>query len=402
MTLRGILSLVLETFLLIIAFGTDIREFLIVAACVGGLIFYAFISSVLAVFTLYYNSATDRKDILRGDEVKYFLSLCGPVLLPCVGSLTLRTAEYTNLLDKKAMRQKFVLTPFFGSKRDICFNLSCPHVGIWEVGSEKLRIRDMFGLFSFPPLRADAKDFTVLVSVLPRTYTLSETQENVVISKGYGSISVFNSENGEMLGDSRLYQKGDALKRINWKQTARHKKVFTRQYEIPEMPKILIAIDSSCLSDSTGTIADICCETAISLAQYYINQNSTVHLVTLRETVNVGNFGSYFKTLHDLNLMQYSLLDIPFHKESNPLNSWQINGEHMMNAEKVFILTPNPSDELLSVIGNMLKLDKTVICVVPQTGQQTAELSDAIRNTGVNPIILRTVKEIAGKVGGIL
>lgn len=41
MSLRGLFALVLEAFLLIMALGTDIREFLIVAVCLGGLLVFS-------------------------------------------------------------------------------------------------------------------------------------------------------------------------------------------------------------------------------------------------------------------------------------------------------------------------------------------------------------------------
>ncbi|MGI6280110.1 MAG: DUF58 domain-containing protein [Acutalibacteraceae bacterium] len=402
MTLRGIFCLALEAFLLIIAFGTNILEFLIIAACLGGLIFFAFLSSALAVFSLSFSSKTDKTDFLRGEEAKYCLTLRGPLLLPCVGCLTFKTAEYAKEIDKKDTRQNFVFTPFWGDKRELWFNMQCPHIGHFEIGTGKLRIKDLFGLFSFPSLRSEQNDFIVSISVLPRTYTLSEKLENVLISQGLGSTAVFNSESGETLGDSRLYQKGDALKRINWKQSARHKKLFTRQYEVPEMPKVLIAVDTSCYNDGTGTIVDISCETAISLAWYFINQNSTVHMVTLREDQNGNDTSAYYKTLYDLNLMQYSLLDIPFRKESLPLEPRHIKREYIGNAEKIFIITPCPSSELFSLLLNLVNQDKTVCCILPLAAKPTAELKTAIKDSGINPVILGSVDEIAGKVGGLL
>ena len=401
MTLRGILSILFELFLLILALGTEIKEFFVVALCIGGVIAYSFISLFLAVITLHFHSNTDKKELSRNDEVRYTLTMRGPVLLPVVGYLSIKSADFNHIYNKNAMRHTFLLAPTFSIKREFSFDLLCEHVGRWDVGTKKLRVEDMFGLFCLPLLRTRKANFAVKIAVLPKPHELGENDERILVSKGFGGTSFLNSENGELLGDTRLYRKGDALKRINWKQTVRMKKLYTRQYEMPEMPKVLIAMDASCFDDKTGTVADISCESALALANFCIGQDSMVHFVTARGKDDSQNEGYYLQNYADVLDLQQRLLDVSFFSDNSALSLWQLDDAHFANADKVCFITANPSEDLLSDLDDMVKEGRSAVCVVPQVSSEPADsVAKAIENAGSVAVIVKSADEIAGKVGG--
>ena len=404
MTSRGIFSLVFEFFLLIMALGTDIREFLIVAVCVGGLLLYSLISLLLAVFSMDFKSHTDETEVSRGEELCYTLSFRGPVILPVVGKVKIKPADNGDITDKADLQHSFLLIPSFKLRRDYNFNLLCAHTGYWSVGVEKLRISDMFGMFNLPLLRTRRRDFAVRVAVLPKIHDFEERDSYIDISKGFGGAAFQNAESGELLGDSRFYREGDALRRINWKQSARLKKLFTRRYETPDVPKAVIALDTACSNDGTGTVTDMYVETAVSIANFFVSVwGDTVSVVTLRESHRYAPSEFYCREAADLMPLKYHLMSIPFFTESAPLDLFRLDDTALNGADKIYVITANPSEGLLSAVESAAAQGKTAVCIIPQMGDTPLpDVEKAVANTGAEPIYVKSADEIAQKVGEAL
>ena len=127
MTLRGFFTLVFELFLLIMALGTDIREFLIVAVCIGGLWCYSFISVLLAIITLKFSSKTDTNGLYRGEKMIYTLEIKGVLLLPIIGKIKVLAADNGDITDKALLRNSFLISWGFRLKRNYRFNMRCEY-----------------------------------------------------------------------------------------------------------------------------------------------------------------------------------------------------------------------------------------------------------------------------------
>jgi hypothetical protein len=82
MTLRGVLVVLLEVLMVILAFGTEFKNFLIIALCIGGLLIYSLFSLILASITLGVKSNVDASVVQRGEKVSYTLMIRGVALLP--------------------------------------------------------------------------------------------------------------------------------------------------------------------------------------------------------------------------------------------------------------------------------------------------------------------------------
>jgi len=403
MTLRGLFCLALEAFLLIMALGTTIKEFLVLAACIGGLLLYSLLSLLLAVITLDFQSQTDMTDVYRGEEIKYTMSIRGPVILPIVGRLIIRTADNGDITPKSNLRHSFLLVPILKLKRDYHFDMLCAHTGVWKVGTNKMRITDIFGLFNMPLLRTRFSMYKVRINVLPEIHNFDEAYGYIDASKGFTGTAFLNAENGELLGDSRVYREGDTMRRINWKQTARMKKLFTRMYEMPETPKVLIAVDNTFLNDNMGFLADISREVAVSLGSYYLQQGDEVTVVPLKQKGKEAIEEKNYEDFHDIITLQYDLTELEYVGANKALELFRLDDGVFTSSDRIFIITPNPSEGTLGAMADAAKFGKTVVCIVPQLGEEPiAAVKTAVETTGIMPIFVSSPDKIAEKVGGEL
>ncbi len=403
MTIRGLIVTLLELVLLVFALGTEMHEFLIVALCVGVLEVYSFVSTLLASLTLNIHSKIDKSSAERLEGAKYILKMRGIALLPVAGYLSIKNADYE---DKKLKRRKysFVMLPSFIIEHKFDFPIPCAHIGLWEVGVKKLRIEDLFGLFSLPLIRSRRSAFYSKLSVVPQVHELRNDSETNSMGD-YGQSSMHDSEQGELLGDSRLYREGDTLKRINWKLSARTKTLYSRQFEMLQNPKIAIAVDSALLKteniEDIGDFIDITCEAAISIAKYYLQNKHTVDIVILRDKGGNQNLIHNLTEEIDIKKMQYNFSFVKFYTHEEELDLTQQDNLNIMNADKIFLISSNPSDALLSDFYDLCNTGKLARCIIPSVKPQDVLEEEEI--SGNETIVKITdVNQIGAKVGAAL
>ena len=397
MTLRGLIVTLIELFLLVFAFGTEMHEFLIVALCLGVLEIYSFVSILLASVTLSLRSRLDINNVERLGGANYTLAFRGVALLPVAGYISIKNADFE---DKKLKRRKhsFVMLPSFVVEHKFNFHMPCVHVGAWQVGVKKLRIEDLFGLFSFPLLRSRKSKFLTLY-VLPKVYKLATDYKTVSLGD-YGMSSIKSSEEGELLGDSRVYIEGDALKRINWKLSARTKTLHSRQFEMLQNPKIIIAVDTAVNGEAFGDIIDIACESAVSVADYFLKSGHAVDVIFLRGKDGVANKSVSLVKPEDIFLLQYNFTGVEFYKDEQPLEFMPQDNAEIVTANKVFVVSSNPSGAVLSDVVDMCQSGKLARCIIPS--DKTEQPDEEEEKIDTLAIRIFDARQIEKKVGGAL
>lgn len=398
MTLRGFFVIIIGIFSMVLAMGTEIKEFYIMALCVCGVILYSFLSIVLASLTLNVKSKMNKTAAIHGESIKYRLFFGGFIILPVAGYLSVKGVN-VDLKSKSRKKHTFLMLPSFFIKRKFAFELPCAHIGRWKVGIGKLRFEDLFGLFSLPLLRSVKKDFESELSVVPRKHTIEESIENTSTG-GFGNSSSSSAEEGELLGDSRLYREGDSLKRINWKQSARAKKLYSRQYEMLQKPKIVIAVDCAFTSTKMWDAADISFETAVSLSNYFIEELNEVELLALRLNNGESTKNIELKSVNDVTKMQYEFWNEEYCKTKQSLSVENIDEKHILKADKIFFITDSISPSFLLWVKEMNKNGKYVRCVLAKTepSQEDFDLEQSEKFI----MILSSADEISKKAGAIL
>lgn len=404
MTVRGTICILLDSVLLIVALGTGIRELLVAALGLGAFWVFALVSLLLAVCTLRCSGSLDKKEATRGEEVRYTFTLRGFLLLPVAGQLSILPPGVDSRFDGNREHHAFSLLPSFRVQRAYHFALPCLHRGYWQTGLETLRLRDLFGLFSMPLVR-DSRRFSILIplTVYPRIHTLVGAAEEAATTGGFAAAQIQNATSGELLGETRLYQPGDTLNRIHWKQTARMQQVYIRQFEVQENPQVLVLLDTACRSSYRETTADVAVETALSLVQHCMTHQKTVRLMLVRGRTGATNIDRWLRNHRDLQQVLKLMPNVAYYEEAETLNLWQLRDVSFTGVGTVRVVTDNPSKELLEALAELQNQGHTVSCIVPQVdAQPTPVVADALNGTGLHPVILRTTADIAGKVGANL
>lgn len=401
MTVRGAICILVELLFLTVSLGTGIRELLVIAICLGAVISYSFISILLSVLTVTANIRVNKKELNRKETVCLTLTLNGVVILPVACFITVYPPGVRIREKDKRHRHAFSLSPSLTLTREYDFNLICSHRGYYTAGLRSLCLRDLFGLFSVPVFRSRKEEMKIPLTVFPKVHKLKSDSEKVAIAEGNASTQIKSASQGELLGDSRQYQSGDPLNRVNWKLSARTRELYTRQFEVQENPQVLIVLDAACKTENISQIADIACETVASLANHYVDNNRSVRFVTVRNKSYVENEDMWVKNDRDVYIVLHQLIGMTFYNDETPLELWQLEDIDFRSTSTIKVITDNPSSELLKIMGDIISRDGMADCFVP-VGDKKFDETTIPSNDRISPIFIYKSGEITEKVGGSL
>lgn len=121
------------------------------------------------------------------------------------------------------------------------------------IGVKSLRVSDYFGIFSFELKSADISELSFEVSVIP---DIAEVNFSDPVVSRAAELTAFSDDSedttdapaGKFGGfpgyDSREYIPGDPLKRINWKQSVKRRKLLVRLDDETTSSAVSIVLDS--------------------------------------------------------------------------------------------------------------------------------------------------------------
>ncbi|MBR6564639.1 MAG: DUF58 domain-containing protein [Clostridia bacterium] len=399
MTLRGLLVLVLELVFVILAFGTEFKNFVFLALCVGGLLVFSLFSLALASLLLGAGSSLSVDTTLRGETTSYTLNFYGIALFPVAVYFFVKTTD-VKFVAKRKMRHSFLLLPTFLVRRRFVFEMPSAHVGEWEIGIKKMRVEDLFGFFSLPVIWCKRSNLIKKITILPNVYDFDEIDARDS-SGGFGSTNLLNTENGELLGDSRDFRDGDSLKRINWKLTARTRKLHSRLFETPQEPTVTIVVDTAVFGDRSDDMVDIACETAISLAKYFVGINTAVKVTFARckDGLEVRTFDLYDQA--DLLKIYPEFTNKIFSTRTDELDLTYFEGMQILNSNRVYVISANPSDNLISTFTEINKSGKVAYCIVPVDKGLDAQ-AISLKTRDLARLSIASADQIKAKVGEVL
>ncbi|MBQ9859138.1 MAG: DUF58 domain-containing protein [Clostridia bacterium] len=394
MTVRGLFCVILEALLLVLGLGTGYRAILMAAFCLGLVLLVALLSMVAVLLSTRADGSVDREEVRRGDTVTYTLQVRGLVLLPVAGYLTIRAPGKEKWEREFLNRHSLLWLPSFRWQRQVTIELPCPHQGHWQVGAESMWYEDLFGLFRIHLLGIAKRRLRRHLTVLPHVHELTSTAYNTANTAGFASTQMRSAASGELLGDTRLYQPGDPLKRIHWKLTARTREVYTRQFESQENSQVLLLMDLQCRSKRRQSTADIAVETVLSLLTYYVENTMSVRLLPVRAPRETTLQERRVVSAGEVQDVQSRLLSHRFTTEATPLEVWQLQDSNFCSAGTVLVVTDNPSAQLLSDLDALAALGRSVVCLSP-----CVEVEPLTESGVVQPVLLSKPEEISEKVG---
>ncbi len=403
MTKRGIIYIILLLFLAVLSFGTGIKELHMITYCMAAILAFALISVLFAALFLRVKHSISETIVSRRDIITFRIKLKGFVLLP----ITINA--YIAVPGKKRRRVKdaecYVLTKLPGIfRKDIEIKLPCNNKGLWYVGIKKFRVFDLFGLFSFPLFFSrKSLSYRYEIQVHPKAYTPENESTTPSAKIGVSAAALKDSNAGDSVADSRQYVYGDPFKRINWKQTARTRELYVRNYELEENPQVLIITDMSA-SVSPVENSDIAADLAVSLNKYYINEGASVHnmVIRLNKKSTAGEATYYVQNDTDFDNLDSALMVTDAGSAVNDaLHIPQLDTAFFTSAVIIHIISADPSVSLLKSLSNLKENDYLVTCLVPLADDSVSGVIRARgEESGFAPTVFNEPADIVRLLGG--
>lgn len=160
--------------------------------------------------------------------------------------------------------------------------------GHYYVGETVCNISDVLGVFSVKKNYKHKKS----VKVYPKVYDLNSVRIVGSNLKEFNTknIKAYNKgpESAETIKNIREYRIGDSYKRINWKVTAKHGKLFVKEYESSESPRIHVFLDlrkSGFVLDKNGEKEEAIVEFYLSLVRYIVQRNGNCQSIIINNKV---------------------------------------------------------------------------------------------------------------------
>jgi uncharacterized protein (DUF58 family) len=176
-----------------------------------------------------------------------------------------------------------------GETAELRYSVKFPVKGFHDIGPVRVRVEDPFGLWHREQRAGD----TTTIKVYPRV----EDLKSAAASSKYpfvttGPFLVGNPGQGSAFFALREYVRGDSMRDVNWKASARSKNLVVNQRERESQSEATLLLDCR-LAGAIGTVRDntflYSCRAAASIADLFIANRSRVSLVLYGESMERVN-----------------------------------------------------------------------------------------------------------------
>jgi uncharacterized protein (DUF58 family) len=191
---------------------------------------------------------------------------------------------YTRLSDGS---NHMVLPLYKGEAREVVYSVNCPLRGAYRIGPLYVRTSDALGLFDDEQTIQDIYGLDVYpLYVELRTISLASR----ALKYNMGPVTVNELGRSTDFYSIREYIRGDPYKKINWKASAKLRKLMINEDEKETLSDCAIFVDSRTIA-ANGTPLDNFHETAVratlGLARTLVQNKNRVMVVTYNDSVNI-------------------------------------------------------------------------------------------------------------------
>lgn len=227
---------------------------------------------------------SEKYEMVTGDKNNLVIKVYNNSIFP-VPYLEVKNS----LVEKVMKRQRGDITTIgIGSQKFLKKDFKINIRGQYNLGETSCSISDIFGIFTYKKVFKHKQ----MIKVYPKVYDLSSVRINGANLREYNikNIQAYNKgpESSETIKNIREYRRGDSYKRINWKVTAKHGKLFVKEYDSSESPRIHVFLDlrkGGFTFDKEGEREEILVEFFLSLVRYIIQRNGNCQSVVIGEKV---------------------------------------------------------------------------------------------------------------------
>ena len=216
--------------------------------------------------------------------------------------------------------------------------------GVFPVGPVRIKIKDPPGLF-YAYRTAGVGDEVVIFPSIKEVKKFDLASKRKVSELIYGLRRSWHKGYGTEFLGLREYIPGDDPRSIDWKASARHRKLFTRECEAERRQRVIIAIDagrSMYCGQLKNTMLDKAVETAILLSHIILKNGDLAGLAiysdTLKSYIPPGSGKKQFTRILE------SLAAIDPDKETNYEESFRRIVAHTKKRAFIILITDLSSE----------------------------------------------------------
>ena len=188
MTWRGMVYTGFFALLLMAGMATGTREIYLCVFVLGGVELYALVSALAGAVSVRTVQSLTGSLAVRGEKTKLLVQLA-------------QVVDKTGRLPEQ-MYHAFLFPGRLSRRMEL--KLSCPHRGLWKAGIRRLRIHDIFGLFTFPPLGREAvSPMREPLIVYPRLFELEGEIPSLPVSADHSERHPLTADYGDSLSGTR-------------------------------------------------------------------------------------------------------------------------------------------------------------------------------------------------------
>jgi uncharacterized protein (DUF58 family) len=269
-----------------------------ITAAVGSLIFHDFQLLILSIImmlilTMAFSMTQSRIEVIRLlPETKTFENDSIKVVLRIKNKG--RSLGLVEIYDRlpSAMQivsgvNKITVNLNHNEEVEISYTIRCPLRGFYLLGPVVMRRSDFFNIFSDTKLIQEQSSVTIYPKV-PEVKELAidskyrKVHPGAVIMKHVGTGTEFHS--------IRDYVPSDPFKKINWKVSAKYRKLMVNQHEVEDVFDAMVFVDARELT-RTGTMLrnplEFSIKAAIAMARTMMKRTNRVGLVTYNNRIRV-------------------------------------------------------------------------------------------------------------------
>ena len=238
-----------------------------------------------------YYQEVGARTIVKGEPSDFIFSLCNEDKF-MYSSIKVKFLSGKSKILNKSLEREYSVLPHETQK--VKTKICCFYRGEYYVGAEKFLISDYLNFFHYEY----KVDSMLKVMVMPRLINMhhdnfileDEDEKKSINKKGMDELDNFLSK----------YVKGDSLKQINFKVSAKTGILYKRPYKSIEKGGILVAVDLSAVTNKDKKIAieDAIIEESLSIINYCFMKNIKVTVLFCQDSIisyDVNNTSDFDK-----------------------------------------------------------------------------------------------------------
>ncbi len=232
---------------------------------------------------------SEKGDIIAGENNNIIIKVYNDSIFP-VSYMEIENSLLKN--NMKKYRGDIISVAINGNKH-IKKDITIPIRGEYRLGSTTSVISDIFGVFTWK----NSYSHNETIKVYPNIYPLKNIKIRGANLREFNTKAMMKElnkgpESLETIKNIREYRIGDSYRRVNWKVSAKHGKLFVKEYESSESPRIHVFLDlrkDSFSLDKDGIKEEEIVEFFLSLISYMQEKSSNSQAIIMGENAEVFN-----------------------------------------------------------------------------------------------------------------